>query len=91
MTINYSDLQEALQEINTELKDLTNSLFETDSWKSYAEVEVNTWGNKPIEAQVNWSCLGQVTPEEATKMATLLTEAAERARNFKYNSYTVTF
>lgn len=89
--VNYSDMQMAVKEVNDALTVYSNELFKDDHWKSYAEVEVSTWGNEPIEAKVNWCAIGSVAPEQAEAMAKLLTRAAEAARNFKYNGYEVTF
>ena len=89
--INYSDMQVAVKEVNDALMVYSNGLFGEEHWKSYAEVEVSTWGNDPVEAKVNWCALGSVKSEQAEAMAQLLTRAAEEARNFKYNGYVVTF
>lgn len=45
----------------------------------------------PIDMGVNWSAIGTVSPDIAEDFADKLKEAANTARNFKYNGYKITY
>ena len=65
--------------------------------EAYAEFEnadvriynMNTDGT--IRMGVNWNSLGTVNPEEALAYAEKISAAAEAAKHFKYNGYTIKY
>lgn len=89
MKVDYDLYIEEFTRVQQELTDYGNKLFGEDRWRTYAEL--SNMFMREVKMQVNWSAVGSVNPEQAMKMAQLLTKAAELANNFKYNGYKVVF
>lgn len=82
-TVKYAEYIEEIENAKrlllekTCVKELTNEIWFT-----------NRSGRKePIKLLVNFSCLGAIEPIIASRYADCIKEAAEIAKNFKYNGY----
>lgn len=52
---------------------------------------VEMYWDSPVQLGVNWSAVGSVEPDTALEFADRLKRLAEKARDFKYNGYTVDY
>ena len=87
--ISYEKYCEARKEMQEKLETITDQIYPEKRSCNYVEIYADFGYRQPIQAIVNWSSIGSVSPEEACKFAKLLTEAAKLAHGFKYNGYKV--
>ena len=77
-TVTHYDLCEAINEMNHR--------YEGVQFYNMAGILDRT-----VSLGVNWSAIGTVSPEKAEAFAEKLKAAAQEAKNFKYNGYTIVY
>jgi len=87
--ISYEKYCEARKEMQEKLETIMAQIYPEKKFCNYVEIYADFGYRQPIQAIVNWSAIGSVSPEEASKFAELLYEASKLAKNFKYNGYKV--
>lgn len=83
-----------VQDKQTEINEKLAAAFDEEpGYHEYIRLEDHTsWTrHSQIRLQVNWSCIGSQDPEAAVAFAEALTEAANFAKNFRYNGFTETW
>lgn len=87
--IDYEEYCKARKEMQEKLDSVIVRIYPEKKYCRYVEIYADYGYRQPIQATVNWSAIGSVFPEEASKFAELLYEASKLAKNFKYNGYKV--
>jgi len=77
-TVTHYDLYEAINEMNHRYKGV--------QFYNMAGILERT-----VQLGVNWGAIGTVAPEKAEAFAEELKAAAQEAKTFKYNGYTIVY
>jgi hypothetical protein len=81
--VSYEEYREEVEKLRILLFKRTSlKEFHGDIWFTQRSTH-----NEPINLLVNFCSLGAVTPLVASRYADYIKEAAEMAKNFKYNGY----
>ncbi len=94
MTVDFitftKEIQDITEEINQKLHD---KAFKDDKYTHrYIFFDYPCFiGDNKIKLEVNWSAIGNTTPEKTKAFAEALMEAAQIAESYHYNNFRVTF
>lgn len=77
-TVSYWDHREALDALQRKYLETPVNIF-----------EVRGHRKEPIRLGVNWSALGTVEVEKAEEFMSVIQQAIEDCKNYKYNGYTI--
>ena len=80
-----AEIAEEADSLNAEV---CNAFGDERGAHEYIRFEYNTWNDRPVKLEVNWSCCGSQDPKVAMAFAEALLEASKYAKSFRYNGYT---
>lgn len=78
-TVDYWDHREALDDLQRKYQKTPVNIFEVRGLRR----------KEPIRLGINWGALGTVEVEKAEEFMSVMQQAIEDCKNYKYNGYTV--